>query len=96
MATQEKFTPDDQRKVTKKVWKGEKLFLHAARHLHLKDIAMKFHTDIPYCHQIIACTRAVWKKTNQREVIQKLRKVEQSFLYAAHRLDLKHFVLKFG
>ena len=34
-------------------------------------------------------------KTNQREVTQKLRKKEQSFLYATHSLDLIHNVIKF-
>ena len=39
-------------------------------------------------------TRSV-KKNNQREVIQKVRKGERSFLHATCRLDLIHIVIKF-
>ena len=34
-------------------------------------------------------------KTNQREVTQKLRKGEQSFLYVTHGFNLIHIALKF-
>ena len=37
----------------------------------------------------------VWKKYNQREVTQKVRKGEQSVLHPAHRLDLIHIAMKF-
>ena len=38
----------NQREVTQKVRKWEQLFLHAAHHLYLIHIAIKFHPDIPY------------------------------------------------
>ena len=58
---------------------------------------MKFHSDIPYGYQVMGHTRVVWtKEINQREVIQKLRKGEQSFFYATRRLDLIHITLMFS
>ena len=41
------------------------------------------------------CAQDSLKKTNQREVTQKLRKGEQSFLYETHDLNLIHIALKF-
>ena len=36
-----------------------------------------------------------YEKNNQREVTQKVRKGQRSFLHAARRLDLTHIALKF-
>ena len=63
---QEKFTPDNQKEVTKKVWEGEKSFLHMTCHLHLIDIAMKFQSDIPYSYRVMAHTRVVRKKKKKK------------------------------
>ena len=35
------------------------------------------------------------KKSNQREITQKVRKREQSFLHVTHCLDLIHLAMKF-
>ena len=35
----------------------------------------------------------MWKKTNQREETQKLRKRGQSFLYVTYYLELIHFAI---
>ena len=60
----------NQRKVTRRVRKGERSFLHATQCLYLIHIAMKFHPDIPYgAHKD--------SLKHQREVTQKLRKGEQ-------------------
>ena len=49
---------------------------------------MKFHPDIPYgAHKD--------SLKHQREVTQKLRKGEQSFLSARRRLDLIYIIVKF-
>ena len=60
-------------------------------------IAIKFHQDIPYGYIPSYGTRidSVGKKINQREVTQKLRKGEQSFLYVTHCLELIHIAIKF-
>ena len=58
--------------------------------LNLKHIAIKFQ-DTPYGYLIVASTRIVWKKSNQREVYQKVRQGEQ----LTGCLDLIHIAMKF-
>ena len=45
--------------------------------------------------QHMAHIRIVQKQSNQREVTQKVRKGEQSFLYATSCLGLIHIAIKF-
>ena len=63
--------------------------------LAIIHIAIKFHQDIPNGYLVMACIRIVWKKKNQREVTQKQRKGDQSFLYTKHCLNLMHTAIKF-
>ena len=64
--------------------------------LDLIHIVIKFHQDILYGYLVMACIRIVSEKKNyQREVTQKLRKGELSFLYVTHHLNLIHIVIKF-
>ena len=60
-----------------------------------QTIAIKFHQDVPYGYLVTAHILIVWKK-HQRKVTQKLRKREQSFLYATHCLDLIHIAIQYG
>ena len=55
---------------------------------------MKFHLDIPYGYRVRMRTKKK-KKSNQKAVIQKLRKVEQPFLYASYCFVLVHIAMKF-
>ena len=80
---------------TQKLRKGEQTFMYLTHRLNLIHIAVKFHLDIPYGYLVMAHTMIVWKKkSNQREVTQKVRKGEQPFLHATRRLDLIHIVMK--
>ena len=52
---------NNQREVTQKVGKEEQSFLHTTRRLDLIQIAMKFHSDIPYGYRVMMRTRLVCK-----------------------------------
>ena len=68
----------NQRGITRKLRKGEQSLLcttlrldliHIPRKLH-EDIPRKLHEDIPNGYRY----KKVWKKINQRDITQKLRK----------------------
>ena len=61
------FMPDNWREVNKKVWKGEKSFLHATLQLYLINSAMKFHSDIPYGYQLYGGHKGSLKKKKQKK-----------------------------
>ena len=58
---------------------------------------MKFHQNIPYGYLIMAHTRIVCKKTNQRAVTQKLRNFKgRAIIFVCNsRVDLIHIAMKF-
>ena len=80
----------NQREVTQKVRKGEQLFLHATRCLDLIYIAIKFHQDISYSHQVMVHTERPKKGSNSE--IQKMRAI---ILYTTYSFNLILIALKF-
>ena len=66
------------RKGKKKLRKGGQSFLYLTNDLNHIHIAKKFPQDIPYSYLLMVSTMSV--KFHQREVTQKLRKGEQSFV----------------
>ena len=61
-------------------------------------IPIKFHEDIPVGYWIMGHTIIFGGKckiNHQWGITQKLRKGEQSFFYATHRLDINHIPVKF-
>ena len=84
-----------QRKVIQKLRKGVKSFLcftHCLNHIH---ISIKFHQDILYSYLFIYGMHKVSLKFHKKEVTQKMRKGDQSFLYTTHHLNLIHIAIKF-
>ena len=81
--------------MTQKLRKGEQSFFYKTHRLNLIHTAIKFHQAFPYGYLVMVCTRIVWEKSNQREVTQKVRKGEQSFLHGICRIDIIHIAMKF-
>ena len=71
-----------QKEVTQKLGKGEQSFLYETHRLYLIHIAIKFHLDMPYGYLSYGMHKDSMgkKQSNQKEVIQKVRKGEQPFL----------------
>ena len=78
-----------------KTEKGRAIFFEGDRlsksHTHCYKVSSRYSIWLPSYGMHIDNV----EKTNQREVTQKLRMREQSFLYATHCLDLIHIAIKF-
>ena len=73
----------------KKKKKGDQSFLYATHSHNFIPIAIKFHPDILHNYLFMVPIRLVINFI-KREVTQKLKKEEPSFVYATHSLNLIH------